>query len=83
MKCQPHSATIFPLVGFSVVRNPRTFRSGRMSKVTEGDTLYVTETPDGIQLSAYDPDFETVMAAADDITRRYRNALKELAKWAR
>ena len=52
-------------------------------QVTEGDTLYVTETPDGIQLSAYDPDFETVMAAADDITRRYRNALKELAKWAR
>jgi putative addiction module antidote len=49
-------------------------------QVTEGDTLYVTETPDGIQLSAYDPDFETVMAAADDITRRYRNALKELAK---
>ena len=30
--------------------------------------------------SAYDPDLETVMAAADDITRRYRNALKELAK---
>lgn len=49
-------------------------------QVTEGDTVYVTPTPDGIQLTAYDPDFETVMEAADDITRRYRNALKELAK---
>jgi putative addiction module antidote len=49
-------------------------------QVTEGDTLYVTETPDGIQLSAYDPNLETVMAAADDITHRYSNALKELAK---
>lgn len=49
-------------------------------QVTEGDTLYVTETPDGVQLTAYDPDFEIVMEAADDITHRYRNALKELAK---
>jgi putative addiction module antidote len=49
-------------------------------KVTEGDTVYVTQTPDGIQLTAYDPDFETVMEAASEITRRYRNALKELAK---
>lgn len=49
-------------------------------QVTEGDTLYVTETPDGIQLSTYDPDLESVMEVAEEITHRYRNALKELAR---
>ncbi|TVQ44260.1 MAG: AbrB/MazE/SpoVT family DNA-binding domain-containing protein [Gloeocapsa sp. DLM2.Bin57] len=49
-------------------------------QVSEGDTLYLTETPDGIQLTAYDPEFEQVMEAASEVTRRYRNALKELAK---
>lgn len=49
-------------------------------QIREGDTLYVTETPEGIQLTVYDPDFETVMEAADEMTHRYRNALKKLAK---
>lgn len=49
-------------------------------QVSEGDTLYLTETPDGLQLTAYDPEFEQVMEAASEVTRRYRNALKELAK---
>ncbi len=49
-------------------------------QVNEGDTLYMTETPDGIELTAYDPEFEEVMEAAGEITRRYRNALKELGK---
>lgn len=49
-------------------------------QVAEGDTVYITETPDGVQLTAYDPEFESVMEAADEVTRRYRNALRELAK---
>jgi putative addiction module antidote len=49
-------------------------------QVNEGDTLYLTETPEGIELTAYDPEFEQVMEAAGEVTRRYRNALKELAK---
>lgn len=48
--------------------------------VAEGDELYVTETEDGIQLSAYNPDFETAMKAFERTRRKYRNALKELAK---
>ena len=48
--------------------------------VGEGDTLYVTQTPHGIQLTPYDPEFESTMEAALEITNRYRNALKELAK---
>lgn len=49
-------------------------------QVEEGDTIYVTQTPDGVQLTAYDPEFEEVMQAAEEVTRRYRNALRELAK---
>lgn len=48
--------------------------------VGEGDSLYVTQTPDGIKLTPYDPEFELAMEAAKNITNRYRNALKELAK---
>ncbi|MFM2314185.1 MAG: hypothetical protein RLZZ04_3461 [Cyanobacteriota bacterium] len=48
--------------------------------VGEGDSLYVTQTADGIKLTPYDPEFELAMEAAKNITNRYRNALKELAK---
>ena len=48
--------------------------------VGEGDSLYVTQTPDGIKLTPYDPEFESAMKTAKNITNRYRNALKELAK---
>ena len=48
--------------------------------VGEGDSLYITQTPDGIKLTPYDPEFESAMKAAKNITNRYRNALKELAK---
>lgn len=48
--------------------------------VGEGDSLYVTQTADGVYLTPYDPEFETAMEAAKNITNRYRNAMKELAK---
>ena len=46
----------------------------------EGDSLYVTQTSDGIYLTPNDLEFETAMKAAKDISDRYRNALQELAK---
>ncbi|HQT98155.1 MAG: AbrB/MazE/SpoVT family DNA-binding domain-containing protein [Desulfobacteria bacterium] len=49
-------------------------------RVKEGDTLSVTETPDGIQLSTYDPDFDTAMEAFERGRKQYRNALRRLAK---
>jgi len=49
-------------------------------RVKEGDTLSVTETPDGIQLSPYDPDFEEAMEAFEKVRARYRNAMRRLAK---
>jgi putative addiction module antidote len=49
-------------------------------KVGKGDLLYVTETPGGIELSPYDPSFEQEMQAARGVMRRYRNALRQLAR---
>ena len=49
-------------------------------KVAKGDTLYITETPDGYRLTPYDPDFETQMTTARKIMKKRRGALRELAK---
>lgn len=49
-------------------------------RVGEGDAIYLTETPDGFQLVAHDPEFEDQMKVAEGFMRRYRNALRELAK---
>jgi putative addiction module antidote len=49
--------------------------------VGEGDTLVLTETPDGgFRLTADRDDFSHQMAVAEDIANRFRNALRELAK---
>ena len=45
-----------------------------------GDTLYLSEAPDGIRLSASDPGFEAKMAAAEAIMREDRDILRVLAK---
>ena len=52
----------------------------RALHVKEGDALYLTETPEGYQLTAHDPDFAATMETAEDFMNRYRNALRELAK---
>jgi putative addiction module antidote len=49
-------------------------------RVGEGDTLYVTDAPDGVRLTAVDPDFEAKMAAAEKIMRDDRGILRILAK---
>lgn len=48
--------------------------------VNEGDTLYLTEAPDGFRLTPYDPEFEEQMKVARDIMKRDRNLLRALAK---
>jgi putative addiction module antidote len=47
--------------------------------VVEGDRLFLTEAPDGLRVTAYDPEFERKMRVAENGMRRYRNALRELA----
>ncbi len=49
-------------------------------RVEEGDTLYLTKAPGGYRITGYDPEFEKAMAVAEDVMKRYRNALRELAK---
>ena len=46
----------------------------------EGDTLTLTETPDGLRLTPASKEFAQSMAVFASLNRRYRNALKELAK---
>lgn len=49
-------------------------------QVGKGDTLYLTESPEGYRITAYDPEFSRQMSAAEDIMKRRRNVLRELAK---
>ncbi|SMH29543.1 AbrB/MazE/SpoVT family DNA-binding domain-containing protein [Azospirillum agricola] len=49
-------------------------------KVEKGDTLYLTETPDGYKVTPYDPEFERQMQLAEGLMRERRNVLHELAK---
>jgi len=49
-------------------------------RVGPGDTLYVTEAPDGARLTAADPDFASKMALAEQIMREDRDILRVLAK---
>ena len=45
-----------------------------------GDTLYVSETPEGIRITAANPDFAGKMAVAERIMREDRDILRVLAK---
>lgn len=49
-------------------------------RVRKGDTLYVTETPDGIKLMPYDEDVARQMEVAEKVMRKRRNLLHKLAK---
>jgi len=49
-------------------------------RVEKGDTLYVVETPNGVELTPYRPDFATQMDAAESIMRENRDVLKKLAE---
>ncbi|MGB0371550.1 MAG: AbrB family transcriptional regulator [Opitutales bacterium] len=50
-------------------------------KVEEGQALYLTEAPNGaLTVTPEQPGFKDVMAIAESVMNRYRNALRELAK---
>jgi putative addiction module antidote len=48
--------------------------------VKEGDELYLIETPNGLELTPYDPEFEAQLQSAQKVMKKYRNTLRELAK---
>lgn len=49
-------------------------------KVKEGDLFYLTESPDGYRLTPYNPAFGRQMEKAEAVMRRYKDALRQLAK---
>jgi putative addiction module antidote len=48
--------------------------------VEKGDSLYITESPAGIQLTPYDEDFVAEMEAAKRVMRKHRDVLRKLAE---
>jgi putative addiction module antidote len=48
-------------------------------RVSKGDSLYVLETPDGVELRAYDAELAEQMEAAERVMREDRDVLRKLA----
>jgi len=49
-------------------------------RVQKGDTLFLLETPNGIELVPYDPEFAKQMEDAERVMREDRDVLKRLAE---
>lgn len=48
--------------------------------VQEGDRLFLTQSPDGVRLTPYDPQFARQMEAAEKVMREDRDVLRKLAE---
>jgi putative addiction module antidote len=48
--------------------------------VSEGDDLFAIWTPEGLRLTRYDPHFAAAIRSGRGYMRRYRNAMRELAR---
>ncbi len=49
-------------------------------RVDKGDSLYVSEAPDGILLTPYNPETAEQMDRAEAIMRKHKDVLRRLAK---
>jgi len=49
-------------------------------RISKGDTLHVTETPNGVELMPYDQDFAQQMDVAEQVMRKRRDVLRKLAQ---
>ncbi|MBV8300178.1 MAG: AbrB/MazE/SpoVT family DNA-binding domain-containing protein [Candidatus Eremiobacteraeota bacterium] len=47
--------------------------------VDAGDTIYLTEAPDGFHITPYDPEFARQMSTAEGVMKKRRAVLRELA----
>jgi putative addiction module antidote len=48
--------------------------------VDKGDTVYLTESPDGIRISPYDATFAKKVEILEQVMRENRDVLKKLAE---
>jgi putative addiction module antidote len=46
----------------------------------KGDTVTFSATPDGVRISAYDPEVQKQVDAGREVMREYRDTLRALAK---
>lgn len=49
-------------------------------RLEKGDEFYVTDTPDGLRITAHNTDFEEQMRIGREIMKERRDVLRELAK---
>lgn len=48
--------------------------------VTSGDSVFLTDVPDGVKISTHDADFDLAMIHAERVMRENDNALRRLAE---
>lgn len=48
--------------------------------IEKGDTVYLTESPDGVRISPYDAKFAQKLDAFEQVMRENRDVLKKLAE---
>tara|TARA_R110000824_G_scaffold114380_8_gene264893 strand:+ start:172 stop:423 length:252 start_codon:yes stop_codon:yes gene_type:complete len=49
-------------------------------RVSQGDTIYLSDSPDGVRLTVIDAGFQKKMAVAEGVMREDRDILRVLAK---
>lgn len=49
-------------------------------RVAKGDTLFITESPDGVMLTPYDPEVAKQVDAGREFMREFRDTFRELAR---
>jgi putative addiction module antidote len=48
-------------------------------RLAKGDPVFLRETQDGFVVSPYDPEFARAMELAAGVSKKYRDALRDLA----
>ena len=49
-------------------------------RVQKGDSLYVVETPNGVEITPYDPEFAEQIEIAEDVMHEWRDVLRKLGE---
>lgn len=49
-------------------------------RAEQGDTVFLTETADGLRITPYDPDFERQVEIIQKVAKKRRNVLRKLAE---
>lgn len=49
-------------------------------KLEKGDTIFITETPEGYAITPYDPALDEQLAAGREFMQEYRDTFHQLAK---